>query len=80
MALLKRWLIRVLMGLDRLANAFAWGHDLETISSRVGRNAEQGERFALLCCRFINWMFDDPQHCHDACVGLSSKRVLTKEK
>lgn len=65
---LKRALLIVLIALDQLAQVllsvphyiFVGGavpNPDETISSKVGRNAIAGKRWALLCEKFIDWLF-----------------------
>ena len=65
-----RWLKRVLLGVDQLGNTIANGHPDETISSRVGRNAAQGQRFAIALEGVIDCIFavvfGERRHCHNA--------------
>jgi hypothetical protein len=59
--------IRVLLGLDQFVNTILGGNEDETISSRVGRHAVAGERWALICERVINAIFwFSPDHCRKA--------------
>ena len=56
----------VLVGLDQLGNAVCAGNPDETISSRVGRNAVQGKRWALVLEKLINGLFSllgQKDHC-----------------
>lgn len=42
-----RWVKRMLVGMDQLANAICFGNPDETISSRVGRGARKGNWLAI---------------------------------
>ena len=46
---------------DQLANAAFGGHEDETLSSRAGKAAREGKRWACVFC----WLLDrlDPNHC-----------------
>lgn len=58
------YLIRVLVALDQLGNTLCGGNEDETISSRVGRNAMQGKKWALIAEKVINALFwFQPDHC-----------------
>ena len=46
---------------DQLANAAFGGHEDETISSRAGKSARQGKRWACVLCRLLDRI--DPNHC-----------------
>jgi hypothetical protein len=61
------YLINVLVSLDQLLNVLIGGYPDETISSRVGRNAAAGKKWALIAEKVINALFwFDPNHCRDA--------------
>ena len=78
-ARLCRWLRELLVSLDQLAHV-VWGGPKfilhggpvpsadETISSKVGRMAVRGRRWALIVERVIDWTFERlgeaPGHCH----------------
>jgi len=42
-----------------------FGDPDETVSSVFGKAALRGERWALMGCRVLNWLFRS-QHCRDA--------------
>lgn len=46
---------------DQLANAAFGGHEDETISSRAGKAARKGKRWACVLCRLLDRL--DPGHC-----------------
>jgi len=46
---------------DQLANAAFGGHEDETLSSRAGKAARQGKRWACVLCRLLDRL--DPNHC-----------------
>ena len=46
---------------DQLANAAFGGHEDETLSSRAGKAAREGKRWACVLCRLLNRL--DPNHC-----------------
>ena len=49
---------------DQLANAAFGGHEDETISSRAGKAARRGKRWACVLCRLLDRL--DPGHCEKA--------------
>lgn len=72
--------VRVLVSLDQLGNTLLNGNPDETISSRVGRNAIQGDRWALVAEFVINllffWMKDENgnrDHCR-SCIEQVQRR------
>ena len=46
---------------DQLANAAFGGHEDETLSSRAGKAAREGKRWACVLCRMLGRL--DPDHC-----------------
>lgn len=66
------YLKRVLIALDEFGNTCADGNPQDTISSRVGRNAALGKRWAIICRAVINWIalkvFGQADHCQRAIV------------
>lgn len=63
------YIMRVLIAIDQFANAIIDGDEDETISSRVGRGAVAGKRWALRIEPIINWIMGSPTHCRDA-IGV----------
>lgn len=58
------YLIRLLVAIDQLGNTVCDGNPDETISSRVGRNALAGKKWALIAEKVINALFwFQPNHC-----------------
>ena len=51
------YVLRVLVAIDQLGNTLADGNPDETISSRVGRNAIHGKKWALIAEKVINALF-----------------------
>ena len=49
---------------DQLANAAFGGHEDETLSSRAGKAALEGKRWACVLCRLLDRL--DPNHCENA--------------
>ncbi len=60
-----RYLHNLLVALDQLLNAVAGGDPSETISSRAGKRADQGNRAARVFCWLIGIALGH-DHCHDA--------------
>ncbi len=52
-------------GLVPALRRLGFGDEDETVSSVFGKAALRGERWALVGCRFLNWLFRS-QHCIDA--------------
>lgn len=46
---------------DQLANAVFGGSEDETLSSRAGKAARKGKRWACVLCRLLDRL--DPNHC-----------------
>jgi hypothetical protein len=63
------YIVRVLISIDQLGNTICNGDPDETISSRVGRGAVAGKRWALMLEPIINWIMGSPTHCRDA-IGV----------
>jgi len=70
------WLYGVLVGIDQLGNAAAWGNPDVTVSARVGHNAKKIEGstryYWLLMEMIINFAFypvDGPDHCYQTYLG-----------
>jgi hypothetical protein len=67
---MKHYLQSLLVAIDQLGNAWLGGNPDETISSRVGRAAIAGRRWALVLERVIDWLFLHlcglPQHCRSS--------------
>lgn len=52
---------KIALGHDQLANAAFGGDEDETISSRAGKAAKAGKRWACVLCRLLDKL--DPGHC-----------------
>lgn len=67
---MKRYLLNLLIAIDQGWNAFLGGNPDETISSRVGKSAEEGSRFGVLCEKIIDWLFfkltKEINHCRNS--------------
>lgn len=57
----KSWGLRIALGVDQLLNAIFRGDEDETISSRAGKAARKGKRWALTLCWVLGKL--DPGHC-----------------
>lgn len=64
---MSRYIRNLLISIDQLGNALGGGDADETISSRVGKAALAGRRWALLMERVIDWLFlqvtGERDHC-----------------
>ena len=58
---LRRYVLRVLIAADQLANAALGGDPGETISDSLHRHNVEGARFACILCRFLDLFERD--HC-----------------
>lgn len=82
-----RWLHELLISLDQLLHVILGGPKYlfrggpcpsadETISSKVGRQATAGKRWALVCERAIDWLFrqlgEEPGHCRRMIERINS--------
>jgi hypothetical protein len=52
---------RLAVSFDQLANAAFGGNEDETISSRAGKAARDGRRWACVLCKLLDWF--QPNHC-----------------
>jgi hypothetical protein len=59
------YVTRLLIAIDQLGNTILGGNEDETISSRVGRNAIAGKKWALIAEKVINALFG-AGHCRRA--------------
>ena len=66
------YLRRVFVAFDQLLNALLFGSEDETISSRIGKDARRGRKFACILCRVLHWI--DPHHCEKAIERDEGKR------
>ncbi len=60
-----QYLHNFVIATDQLLNAIAGGDPSETISSRVGKRADQGNRAAKAFCWVIGLVLGH-DHCHDS--------------
>lgn len=58
---------------DQLANAAFGGHEDETISSRAGKAARKGKRWACALCRLLDRL--DPNHCEKSIEADEGKSI-----
>jgi hypothetical protein len=63
---------RLFVAVDQLANVLLGGHEDETISSRIGKDARRGRKMACVLCRIFDWL--DPHHCEKAIERDEGKR------
>jgi len=69
-----RYLLNVLVWIDIGFNVFAFGGSpYETISSRVGRQRDEGRRWACIFCKLLDKL--DPQHCAKSKVDDHGKTL-----
>lgn len=70
MSRIKLYIRNVMVGVDQLGNTLIGGDPDETISSRVGKAAQRGDRLGLALELVINalfWPVDGWGHCR-ACI------------
>lgn len=65
---MKRGPWQVLRALDRLANAILLGDGDQTLSARSGYAEYRGKRWASYAVAFIDFITNDPGHCHEAAI------------
>ena len=58
---------------DQLANAAFGGHEDETLSSRAGKAAREGKRWACVLCRLLDRL--DPNHCEKSIESDEGKPI-----
>jgi hypothetical protein len=63
MAWLKRYLLNILLAIDRVGNALIGGYPDETISSHAGKLLGK-KAWANRLCRFLSLF--DKRHCEDS--------------
>ena len=63
---------RLFVAFDQLLNAVFGGNEDETISSRIGKDARRGRKFACVLCQILHWL--DPHHCEKAIERDRGKR------
>lgn len=72
---MKRYIWNLLISLDQLANAILAGDPDETISSRMGKRARQGDKLGITVCKVLN--FFDEGHC-ERVIELDEGKRLDK--
>lgn len=72
---MRRYGFNVWIGIDQLINALFMGDPDETLSSRIGKNANNGHKFSI----FLSWLLDqiDPGHCQKAIERDEGKYQIT---
>lgn len=59
---MKRYLFNILIWIDIGLNVLVFaGSPYETISSRVGKRRDQGDKWACVFCSWLDWF--DERHC-----------------
>lgn len=57
-----KYLANILIWLDAGLNVLLFGGSpYETISSRIGKRRDKGDRWACVLCRWLDWF--DARHC-----------------
>ena len=63
---------RLFVAVDQLLNVILGGNEDETISSRIGKDARRGKKFACVLCQVLHWL--DRDHCEKAIERDEGKR------
>lgn len=71
-----RYALNVLIAIDQLVNAILFGDPDETLSSRIGKNAEKGHKFSIFMSKVLDWFEKD--HCKKSMEYDEGKRGLLK--
>lgn len=71
---MKKYFWNVLVSLDQLVNTILFGDPDETISSRLGKRARRGEKFAVFICKILN--FFDKCHCEKSIESDEGKKGI----
>jgi hypothetical protein len=58
---MRRYIWNILISIDQLFNTIFGGCPDETISSRMGKRARNGDEFGKLICKILNLF--DKEHC-----------------
>lgn len=66
----------VWVGIDQLINAIFMGDPDETMSSRIGKNANSGNSFFIVLAAILDWI--DKDHCQKAIEAYEGKYQITK--
>lgn len=59
--MVKRYIWNLLISIDQLANTLFGGFPDETISSRMGKRAREGDRLGITVCKILDVF--DKNHC-----------------
>lgn len=62
--LILKYIYNILIGINQLFNAILLGDPDETLSSRIGKEAKRGNKFALFLSKILD--FFDENHCEEA--------------
>lgn len=69
-----RYGLNLLIWLDCGANTLLGGDPQETISSRLGKAARDGRKWAYYICRGLHWF--DPRHCRESIDPHEGDRAI----
>lgn len=69
--MIKKYLVNILISIDQFFNTILGGDPDETISSRLGKCKEKGNRFCILTCKLLTKAFsrfgiETKEHCIEA--------------
>lgn len=67
---LGRFYVNILYCLDVLGNVITLGDARETISSVLGKMEQDGCRTCKVFCKFLSFIFNDPDHCRNSILPL----------
>lgn len=67
-----RYIQNVGIAVSQLLNTILGGDEDERLSSRAGKDARRGRKFACVLCRILDWI--DPDHCEKSIERDEGKR------
>jgi hypothetical protein len=77
MATLKLYIFNILVAIDQLVNSFLAGAPDETLSSRSGKAADKGEKWACVLCKFLDYM--DKNHCKNSIESDRGSKAVDQD-
>ena len=74
--MIKRYIWNILIAIDQLLNTILLGDPDETLSSRMGKRAKNGDKLGKIVCKFLDLF--DKGHCEKSIENDRGSKGLMK--
>ena len=76
---MKKRLLNILIAVDQLANTFIGSEPDETFSAKCYRLKDSEKRRYAVMMKWLNILFNDPDHCKNAFISEQARKHLPTE-